>query len=280
MSENIRVGGIALTKLQVSKGYSVQFDQLARLLAAISNDKRGRIPLLDLADSVGLANAQVSNLCSIAQALGVTFPKTFKLTPLGKLISECDSFFDDLGTLWFLHYTICSEPRYSIWNRFANNFVPDKSTFTVADFRDSFDDLKENLAKYSGNKHVASETKTILDAYTEQNFSRLAYLRQNGDTYSLGYREPIPPLVLAAMITRYRDRHHPGTTAIPIEELLTSPNSPGWICQIPEDRMRNALESLKNVSGFSLESRADLDQLRLTSDTEDYQWMERYYGEL
>jgi len=265
------------TKLQVSNGYFLKFDQIARLLAAAQNDERARIPQVDLADKLGFARRQIENLSSLAQALGILVPVKLKPTPLGSLIAARDAFFDDLGTLWFLHYSICSEPRFLIWNRFANEFMPRKSTFSYADLRASYADIENTHSQYTARKHVTAETKTILDAYTEQNFSRLAYLRQDGDSYGLSYREAIPPLVLAAMITRYRDRHHPGTTAISIEELLTAPNSPGWVCQIPEDRMRKTLESLKNVPGFSLESRADLDQLRLTSEVEDYQWMERYF---
>lgn len=265
------------TKLQVSKGYLVQFDQLARVLAFVCADGRGRIPSQDIAEATGLATAQAQNLCSIAEALGLTETILLKPTALGKLVAARDPFFDDLGTLWFLHYTIGSDPRFLIWHRFANVIAVDGSTFTADDARGSFDDVKANLAEYSGARHTTNEIKVVLNAYMQQNFSRLAYLRENNDEYSLSYREPVAPLVLAAMIARFRDRHHAGATSIAIDELLTAPNSPGWVCQIPEDRFRNALEALKNESGFSLESRADLDQIRLTDATTETQWMERYY---
>ena len=70
----------------------------------------------------------------------------------------------------------------------------------------------------------------------------------------------------------------PGDTAISVGDLLSAPDSPGLICQIPEDHLRAGLEALRMQPGLSLESRADLDQIRLTDSTRDYQWMERYYA--
>ncbi len=266
------------TKLQLSKGYLVRFDQLARLLNVTCRERRERHSSSDLAESVGVATAHLQHLCSIAQALGITTPRTYKPTSVGRLICEMDSFFDDIGTLWFLHYSIASDPRYVVWNRFSNVLSPSPRGFSLLGFRALFDDLKSQLAKYSGNRHISKETLTVLDAYTNQNFSRLAYLRADDDRYSLSYREPVPPLVLAACIARYRARHRPGDTAISVADLLTAPNSPGWICQIPEDRLRASLEELRTQPGLALESRADLDQVRLTDNTPDHVWMERYYA--
>jgi hypothetical protein len=270
--------GLAETKLQLSKGYLLKFDQLARLLNASCQDGRSRVPSEDLAAAVGVATVHVQHLGSITQALGLIQPITYTPTELGRIIREQDTFFDDLGTLWHLHYVIGSEPRYLVWNRFANVFIPTRSRFTGADFRAAFDDLREGLAEYSGRLHINKETRTILDAYTEQNFSRLAYIRCDGDGYARDYREQVPPLVLAAAIARFRDRHRPGDTGVSVTDLLSAPNSPGVVFQLSEDRFRSLLEQLKTEPGLSVESRADLDQVRLTDGTPDSAWMERYYA--
>ncbi|BCM94555.1 hypothetical protein IAD21_06462 (plasmid) [Abditibacteriota bacterium] len=265
-------------KLQVTNGYFVQFDQLAQLLGATCRDERPRIPQDDLANAVGVAGRKIENLASIAQALGLIAPVTYKPTPLGEVIAAQDPFLDDIGTLWLMHYIAASEPRFLVWNRFVNEFLPARGHFSYADLRGSFDDLKESHSTYTAKKHVTQEVKVLLDAYTEQALSRLAYLRADGDNFRLSYREPLPPLVLAACLARFRDRHRAGATALSIDELLTAPNSPGRICLIPADRLRSSLETLRAQSGFALESRADLDQVRLTDSTSDHQWMERYYA--
>ncbi len=266
-------------KLQLTNGYEIDFGQIAQLLAAIERDGRGRIPVASLAETMGISYRQAENLGSIARALELATAKTYQLTRLAKLIIERDRFFDDLGTLWFLHYVVASDPRHLVWNQLTNEFLLQSSGFTRDEFRKSFHYLAESHSKDSASKHVLKEVNTTLNAYSKQHFARLAYIQETGEySYVLSYREPIPPLVLAACIARYRAMHRPGDTAISVTDLLSAPNSPGVICQIPEDRLRAGLEYLKSEPGISLESRADLDQVRLTDATTDVEWLERYYA--
>jgi hypothetical protein len=265
-------------KLQLGNGYMLDFDQLARLLNAACEDERGRIPQPDLAAAVGLPDRSVENLASLAQALALLTKITYKPTRLGLIIRKSDPFFDDVGTLWFLHYVIASEPRNLVWNRMVDEIVPTRSKFTREQARAAFDDLRQWVSEKSIRQHDLKELNTFLDAYIEQHFSRLAYLRKDGEVYMLAYREDVPPLVLAASIARFREKHRPGDTAVAVSDLLGAPNSPGLVFQLDEGRLRASLEQLKTQPGISLESRADLDQVRLTDKTADYTWMERYYA--
>lgn len=270
--------GKAAGKLRLTNGYAIDFDQLARLLDASCRDSRLKIPKVELASAVGVADSHVQFLCSIAHALGIMGANNYKPTPLGRLIRENDGFFDDNGTLWCLHYIASSNPENIAWNRFVTTILPADNSLTLQQFRDCFDDLRSEFAESSYARNVNQETRTLLDAYTNQNLSRLAYLRKNGEQYTLGYREPIPALVVAASIARFRDRHRPGDTAIPVSDLIAGVNSPGVVFQLSEERLRSTLEELKMQQGFSLESRADLDQVRLMDDKPDHIWMERYYA--
>ena len=265
-------------KLQLTNGYDVDFGQIAQFLAVVERDERARIPLADLGNAIGLPYRQAENVGSIVRAFDLAQSISYKLTPLAKTINAHDRFFDDIGTLWFLHYVIASEPRHIVWNRLVNEIMSQVQRFTRDEFRDVFAHLSVSHSQKSSKNHVLKEVNVTLDAYTKQGFSRLAYLTAGGDSsYILGYREAVPPLVLAACIARYRDKHRPGDTALAVTDLLTAPNSPGVVCQITEERLRAGLEALKTQPGMSLESRADLDQVRLTDTTLDYVWMERYY---
>lgn len=266
-------------KLQLGNGYLLDFDQVARLLNASCQDERGKIPQPDLAAAVGVADRKVENLGSLASALGLIRKKTYKPTELGLLIQQTDPFFDDLGTLWFLHYVISSDPRNIIWNRIVNHVLPSQNRFTRDLLRSTFDDLRLYYSDYSLKTHVLKELNTFLDAYMNQAFSRLAFLRAEGDGYALAYRQPVPALALAASIARYRATCCSGDTVIPIPDLCNAPNSPGIVFAMPEDRLRALLEELKTQPGFSLESRADLDQVRMPVDLTDVDWMRRYYDE-
>jgi hypothetical protein len=264
-------------KLQVGNGYYLDFDQLARLLHASVQDERARIPQADLAATIGVADRKVENLGSLANMLGLIRKGSYKPTLLGLLIYERDPFFDDAGTLWFLHYVIGSDPRAIIWNRIVNAIIPKQPRFTRERLRATFDDLREWFSPDSIKKHVLKEINTFLDAYTNQSFARLVYLRVEGEGYALGYRAPILPLVLAASIAHFRGDRRAGDTAVSIPDLCAAPNSPGVVFQLPEDRMRAMLEELKTQPGISLESRADLDQLRISPDLTDIELMKRYY---
>lgn len=270
--------GSGSAKLQLSNSYPVDFDQLAQLLHVICRDARGRIPVTDIAMRIGLPMRQVENLGSIAQALGLLRPIVYKPSTLGQLIESSDPFFDDLGTLWFLHYVISSDPRHIVWYRIINDIIPTRRRVTRDQIREALDDLRQRFTEYSVKKHVLKEVNTVLDAYTNQRFARLAYLRVDGEWYSLAYREPIPALVLIASIFYFRDQQRPGDTAVTITDLLTAPNSPGVVFQLSEDRLRAQLEELRTLPGLSLESRADLDQLRLTDSITAEEWMHRYYA--
>jgi len=265
-------------KLRLTNGYPVNFDLLARLLALISQDNRGKIPAKDLTASLGVADNHMEFLGHIAFALGLTQAITFRLTALGKLVVAQDTFFDDIGTLWFLHYVISSDPHYIVWNRFANGIMPKQHPFTLKDFRASFNDLRLLFAPTSYVRYVNAETRAILDTYINQQFSRLAYLRKTDEGYGLGYRQPVPVPVLAASIARFRDRHQAGNTAVSVRDLISARDSPGVVFQMPEHTLRAGLEQLRHGHGFSLEARADLDQLRFAEDIPDHVRMERYYA--
>ena len=263
--------------LQLGNGYDLEFEAIAHLLDVACKEERGRLPMDELASIMGVADRQAKHLAALACGLGILQKVTYRPTKLGYLIQECDPFFDDVGTLWFLHYSISADRRHIIWNRIVNDFLPNKSRFTREQIRTDLDSLNVWFSETTMKKHVSSELKTFLNAYTQQAFSRLAFLRQDGDNYSIGYRQPVHSLVIAACISRYRSNQRPGDTAIPISELCCSPCSPGLVFQILEERFRTILEDLKNQPGFSLESRADLDQVGISTSIDDVELMRRYY---
>ena len=112
MFERQRAAMLPETKLQLSNQYLVECDRLARLLHASYGTSRERIPRADLVAALGLSDRHVKHLCGMAQAFGLLKTITLRPTPLGRLVYQCDPFFDDLGTLWLLHYVISSDPRH------------------------------------------------------------------------------------------------------------------------------------------------------------------------
>ncbi len=264
-------------RFKLTNGYAIDFNNIARLMDYICPDNRTRFLQAELTEALGLSDAHSEAIFRFAESMGLTQPKTSTPTMFGRLVTKEDKFFDDIGTLWFCHYVAASNPQNIVWNCFANKVIPVLQQFTIAQFSEALEGYRPNFSAIFFNKFVIKEPKYLVKAYIDENFAKLMLLRQENDVYSLSYRETIPPLVLLACIAHFRDALRPGDTSLSVSDLLNAPNSPGVVCQIPEDRLRSALEELKTQPGISLESRADLDQIRLTDNTQNYQWMERYY---
>ena len=91
-------------KLQVTKGYAPQFGQLSRVLNYIATRPDDvRIPVAHIMEATGLSKPHVTNMNSLAVAMGLLSPRVLRLTEIGCLVIERDPFFDDLGTLWLCH---------------------------------------------------------------------------------------------------------------------------------------------------------------------------------
>src|SRR5438105_10374779 len=117
--------------------------------------------------TVGLTEKHVKYLCGITHALGLTEQKTYKATALGRLIYRYDPFFDDAGTLWFLHYVMSSNPYNLVWHRLVTTILPTHKCITREQANAAFDDLRQAIGG-SIKGHLAKELNSFLDAYTNQ----------------------------------------------------------------------------------------------------------------
>jgi len=265
-------------KLHLANGYLVDFTLISLILHTVCQGQRERIRQLALTEVVGMTEKQVKYLGGIAQALGLIERGSSKPTKFGHLVQTYDPHFDDKGTLWFVHYVISSNPYHLVWNRMVTTILPAHRNIKREQAQAAFYDLQQTYTTHSFQSHVLKELNTILDAYTNQQFSSIGYLSLQNDRYVLNQGEDIPPLVLGACIACFIKRHRPNNTAVSVEDLLKATNGLGVVLQLQESYFRTLLEQLKWQRGFSLESRADLDQIRLTDNTQDCEWMERYYA--
>jgi hypothetical protein len=265
-------------RLLFGRGYFVNFDQFAHLLKQIQEG----CPRAELAGRLGVSRAKISALIAMSHGFDLLErgPKLC-LTQIGMLITCSDPFFEDRGTLWFLHYVVASKCRHLVWNQFVTNFFARPHPFTLAQFRTCIAQHPAYPVTASAKVHLRQESRLVLDAYLNKNFARLGYLLETEHgLYLSGNHSPLPTLVLGASIARYRDHYHPADTTVRICDLLSDPNSPVVIFQLSEQRLRIVLEQLKSYAGLALESRADLDQVRLDQTVPDAVWMERYYASI
>ncbi|TEU18424.1 MAG: DUF4007 family protein [Anaerolineales bacterium] len=269
-------------KLQLSNHYRLEFDRFSQLLGASAeiSAERGRIPVQMLADAIGTVYRKAENYVSMAKALGLLTPTTLVPSPLGRLIVQYDPYFDDTGLLWLLHYNIGAEPRHYVWNRFVNRVVPENRFFDREKVLDYFGDLGEHFTGKDAPSHLSHEVTTVLDAYTNQQFSRLGYIREQSDgQYGWGSSEPIPPLIALAATLLYRDRFLPGATSLEFSHLVSAPNSVGRVFNLIEADVRRLADELRAMGTLYIESRADLDQIRFRNNYTVVEVVEGYFQE-
>jgi hypothetical protein len=268
-------------KLQFSKGYSLAFDQLSRILGAVAGrSHQARVTGNDLVEDTGLSSVQVTNLCSMAVGMGLMKRISYNLLPFGALVLEHDRFFEDRNTLWACHYRLGSNPRNLVWHRLVNHVLPDLDRVTTEAARAYFSDLAEDYSERSMEEHLAKELTVCFTAYTEQALARLRYL-EVVDTYTYTLRmghAPLDPLILLFAIYDYAERFSPGATALEIPALCQAENSPGCVFDLTEAKLRNLLDRLHRAGHLTIERQADLDQVTLSDQASPISALERYYG--
>ncbi|MBC8263689.1 MAG: DUF4007 family protein [Anaerolineales bacterium] len=268
-------------KLQLTKGFFVDFGQIARLLAyAVEHRDDGRIPPEACATSIGISTSRVKNLSSLAVAFGLIRPVVLTPTELGSVIHRRDPFLDDLGTLWLLHYLVSSNERYVVWNRLVNRIIPENDRFSTAIARPYFDDLSPFYSERSMDKHLRKEMGAVWNAYTSQAFRHLRYIRSESDQiYVRDDHEPVPPRIFWAAVLSYRERFAPGAATLDVSTLAGAPNSPGRVFDLTGRQVRDLLEEVKALGYAYVETRADLDQVRFRDDGDFLDVVRRYYEE-
>ena len=267
-------------KLQASKGFYLYFEQVSRLLNATARQAdKSRIPQVELMEAVGLSKYRVESLVSLAAGMCLIKPVVYLPTDFGLLVWHHDPFFDNPGTLWICHYLISSEQRYVIWNRMANEVLPQASELVGNEVATEFADLRDRFSEKSVAKHVPKELRTFFNAYTEQAFRKLYYLREVDEgTYALtDSPAPVPPGAFLATLLIYRNRFQSGASGLEVPAICTADHSPGRLLHLGEARVRALLNELHEAGRLAIEAKANLDQVRFRPGQTWVEAMQAYY---
>jgi hypothetical protein len=268
-------------KLQLTKGFFLDLTQVARMVSyAAEHQHQRRIPSKEYTSGIGLSTSRVQNLGSVAAALGLLKSRVLTATDLGQLVCQHDVYFDDIGTLWLLHFVIGSDERHVVWNRLVNRVIPENQRLSTAIARPYFDDLAQFYSECTMDKHLRKELSAVWDAYTEQAFAHLDYLRAESEQiYMRGDGATIPPLIFLGTVLLYRERHAPNAATIDIPILATAANSPGRVFGVTQRQVRDLLDAARGRGGIYVESRADLDQVRFPPNKSFLDAVRQYYEE-
>jgi len=267
-------------KLQLTNGYYLHFDQMTRLLRYVQQrPETRRFSQAELAAGTGLTQRQVESLGSVMVRLGLLRPVTYRLTGLGALAVEHDAFLDDPGSLWLCHYHLASDTQAIVWNHMTNCVLPGGQPVTAPEARDSFQPFLAGFTARSANKKLLEEIRAFFNAYTEQSFRRLSYLRQtDAGAYALtDAPAPVPPGAFLAILLLYRDRCQPGASGLEAPAICAADHSPGRLLHLGEARVRALLNELHEDGKLTIEAKANLDQVRFRPGQTWLEAMRAYY---
>jgi len=264
--------------LKLTTGYRFDLTQIARILQ-YSVEHSGELEARSqIADALGLSVARFSRLWMMGGATGLLKQRRWSATDLGTLVEEYDVFLDNIGTLWLLHYVLSSNPETIVWNVVTNWVIPENRGITTEIAKPYFVEVMQEFSQQSYDKYLGKEIRSFIDAYTEQGFRHLRYLRTEGEQiYVLGDRQPVPPHIFLAAVLLYRQRHAPGVATLDVSTLASAPNSPGRVFAVTERQVRDLLEQVEGTGSIYVETRADLDQVRFRNDLDFLGAVRRYY---
>jgi len=251
-------------KFQVSNGYLLEFDQLARVLYSLL-EKQGakKISRKSLQESTGLSNRQLESLVSIGAAIGLIKPGSQILSATGLLVAENDIFLESRGALEWCHYVGAGSVRNLIWFEIFNNFLPSTTSITQNELIEALRNaLEGQYTKRTIGKHLYEEVRFVVDAYLERNFRKLEILHQSSDTKLFRRRyTSFVPLVLTAMIYDFIISND--TQLWQVDELVATPGSPAMVFGLDAASFRQQIEGLHDRGWLRYETTHNLDQIRL-----------------
>jgi hypothetical protein len=265
-------------KLQISNGYYLVFEQLAQILVVLKeHPDLKRVPRTLFMEQTGLAERQVENLVSIGCACGLIRPVTSTLTGFGSLVAEHDGFANQSATLEFLHFCGAGNRQNLVWFDLFNELLHDLPSATgdewLARFREKYASI---YSQKTITDHFRHELRFLVDAYTKRNLRKLELIVEGSDGRLQARRYASPdPYALAAMLYRFaaEKRSH----VWEIAEMAAMPGSPAMVLHLDIGTFRTNLENLHERGWLRLESRHNLDQVRLRDEFTPLCFMEAYY---
>lgn len=251
-------------KFQVSNGYLLEFDQLARILHFLLEHRDAKkINSKALQEDTGLADRQVESLVSMAAAMGLVTRGRQVLTSVGLLVAEQDIFIEKRGSLEWCHYVAAGSFRNLIWFEIFNRLLAEASPITQDQWNERIrSDLAGKYSKRTIGKGLYEEVRFIIDAYMERNFSKLELLHRLSDErlYRRRYTQFVP-LVLSAMIYDFCARKE--THLSQIDEMALTLGSPAVVFGLDAASLRQQIEGLHDRGWLRYETTHNLDQIRL-----------------
>lgn len=266
-------------KLQVANGYYLEFPHLSRVLSYIFEQQNdGRISRGELEEATGLPDRHVEALVSMGRAMGFIEPRRHMLTVVGELVANYDIFFEKTGTIEWCHYVGATSYANLVWYEVFHSIFKKEPPLTQIEWRKwLYDELEGKYEPCTVEKASRQEIKFLVDAYTNQELSRLKLLEVLPDDAIILRRYiDVNLLIFTAALYDFYSKNK--STLYEIGKLATACGSPALVFGMDEAFLKGLLENLHNKGWIRYESTHNLNQVRLKHEFSPLQFLAAHYG--
>lgn len=256
-------------------------------------------------DVMGIGSNMVKSLRYWLQAAGLTSEpnsgrRNQTLTELGHIIYDNDPFFEEIGSLWIVHYMIVSNKNdATAWYIFFNEF--EQTEFTEEDY---YSNVRKYVSmvdpeKMPSDRAILEDFRCVTSTYVKRTRSNgnksdpedniecpLAELglidTVSGSVKNKYFRkispksDSIPELIALAIILKNAN----GSKEIKFSSILSDKNSLGKTFSLDTITMMDILYKLDNLGYLKVVRTAGLDVVRIQTDMDFYGCIRKYYEEL
>lgn len=291
-------------KLKGNESFCIREGWLNKGITAVQNNETV-FSSDEAMDVLGLGSKMVKSLryWLLATGLAVEFREIGRKTALrltkdiGEVIWEYDKYFEDIFTLWIVHYHIVSKLEFcTIWNLFFNNFSAkefSKSNMTNK-MIDEFNKIYDKGVSISNS--VIDDCNSIIKMYCisdddlnadpEDNltspFSELGLIKKN--TMEKGLYIKSRPIyakldrlaVLYIIVSNMTEEK----MSVDIDTLMMQENNVGKVLNLDHNMLNEYLDVLRQEGYITLNRTAGLDMVYLEKELTPRTILEKYYTQI
>lgn len=254
----------------------------------------------DVMERLGVGSKMVKSIKYWIQATGLCEEKieknkhNFYLTKdFGEIVNTYDKYFDDIATLYFVHYNIVSNAGLCIvWNIFFNeyhgrDFTKEDMASACKEFLErkmeegaSFsenlfnDDCSSILRMYLPMESVEDPEDSLACPLHELGLLQKSTEKKNAYIKSAPSKYDLDMMVVLYVILKNMSEEK---KSVSIDDLLTAPNNIGRVFNLDRIKINEYLDQLRAARYITINRTAGLDMVYCRKDLSTTDIMEKYY---
>lgn len=257
----------------------------------------------DIMEQLGVGSKMVKSIRFWLQATGLAYEEIVEggrcraqhLTPFGHIAGEYDPYFDDIFTLWIIHYHIVSNESLCIaWNMFFNEFsgdeftkeemlnvlrvkllkrIPQSQSFSESSLED---DCQSILKMYLPEENITTPEESLACPLSELGLLDRDSISGSRFSKSMPKSSDLDLLVVFYVMLKNLSEDK---LSVSIADLLSQPNNIGRVFNLNRIMLGDYLDKLRALKLISINRTAGLDMVYIDRYISPDSILRRYYND-